>query len=513
MLPLPRLRSFSCWQAVLTPLHLAYLHESSHLTELSVMLYTGYDFGHWPELRTLRIEFCDKADHSLQGPFRVPTYVNLTTLAVNDHVGSEWLDSHLRRVHFPRLRVLNLQAATSPPWLVYQFIHRHPTVLEVNLSFDSDYDHWFAFDRLLKLIEGTGTWGPMDAPGSTFDDPFFSFEGISDALNETYAVSTRFAFSRVSLYSEGTHWDQPEGSRLPRYTATALAMDIVDQVSWEDDGMSVLRLHQFLERMHRVFPEMVELRLVYGTPHFESSFERVMEACASSLRNWTSLRKLTFSWGTIQDDEFPIPDLFPWHLGADFNQFPPYDVLGEVHPPIHIERDWFDTADAGWLDPWPRTGQPYSARELQKVFCLDEVSVEIMREVIRAACDQEMDDDTLMDTPGLPLQAWITRHERFVMKLMRLLAVNCPTLETIAWYPVGETIWCAPVRWLWKVHREKESRAIRMLSNEFAYRGCPQGDPPPLWILVGQELVVAEEYPAMVNRKYWKDDERFNHSS
>lgn len=503
--PFPHLKSFSCWQANLTTEHLACLHGSPHLATLNILLAEVLEpvyFGHWPALRTLRLEFLNKL-RRLQAPLRFPAYAHLTTLAVNDHVGSEWLDNHLRRAQFPRLRVLNLQDLVSPPWLVYQFIHRHPTLLEVNIGYDQSTNHWFAWDRLVKLIDGTGTWGPTSpaAPDPSFDDPEFFRDGIPDLQTETYTVSIRFAFSRTPLYPEATQWDQLSGSPQPRYTATGLAMYIVDQCFWEDHGIEVMRFHQFMEQMHQVFPKMEELRLAYGTPYISGSFEEVMQSCAESLRNWSHLRKLTFSWGTLQDEEYPFPshDTFQWHRGPRCAP----QILDRVHPPIHIRRDCFEDGPFPW-DPreWPHSGEPYTARELIPAFQLDTLQdVWEVQEAIRAACDHDVVEGELINTRGLPLQAWRARHEPLVAKMMRQAAANCPTLETIAWYPVGDVIWSAPARWLWKVHREKNSRTIRMLTNEFAHEDCPQGLPPALFILIGQEVTVAEEHPVMVHRK------------
>ena len=267
-------------------------------------------FGYWPELHTLRLEFLHK-ERRLQSPLKIPAYAQLTTLAVSDNIGSEWLDDHLQRALFPCLRVLNLQHLVSPPWLVYQFIHRHPTLLEVNVGYDNSTDHWFAWDRLVKLIDGTGTWGPTSprAPDPHFDDPEFFTDGIPDLLTETYTVSKAFAFSRVPLYPEATQWNQPSGSPQPRYSATGLAVYVVDQCFWEDGGIEVMRFHQFMEQMHHVFPRMEELRLAYGTPYIDGSFQEIMQSCAESLRNWVHLRKLTFSWGTLQDEERAFPSL------------------------------------------------------------------------------------------------------------------------------------------------------------------------------------------------------------
>ncbi|TFY69979.1 hypothetical protein EVJ58_g102 [Rhodofomes roseus] len=483
------------------PSHLCLLQGSRHLTDLNIVLLEAefpVDFRRWRKLCTLRVEFCAKiGDFLYDHPVSFPSYAHLTTLAVDDHVGSEWLDDHLRRAHFPSLRVLNLQNATSPPWLVYQFVHRHPTLLEVNVSFDEDLDCWLAFDRLLKLINGTGTWGPEDSE-SKVDDPNFTIQGIPSLAEEKYCVPTRFAFSRVPLYPEATLADQPEGPQRERYTATGLALHIVDQCFWEDYGPEVVRLHQFLERMPRVFPQLAELRLAYDTPYIDDSFQRIMQSCAESLSSWSSLRRLTFSWGRLADDEADPSTDFSWHP----SQAPEYlgYVLDGIHPPIYIPREMFETRPE-LMEELPPTGEPYTFDQLEMVFGLHPREAEIMKRIIRAECDQDMDDDTLMHTPGLPLQAWVARHEPFVLKMMRQLAVNCPTLESIAWYPIGQAIWCWPARWLWRVHREKESHSVRMLTNEFTYRGCSKGDPPEFHILVGQELAVAEEHPAMVRRK------------
>ena len=501
--PFPHLQSFSCWQGSFSIGHIMCLKGCPRLTSLNILVYEGIEpvyFGHWPELHTLRLEFYRKL-RRLESPLKFPDYAHLTTLAINDHIGSEWLDGHLRQAHFPCLRVLNLRCLVSPPWLVYQFIHRHPTLLEVNIGYDQGTNHWFAWDRLVKLIDGTGTWGPTSPanPDPNFDDPEFHRDGIPDLRTETYTVSNCFAFSRVPLSLEATQWDQPSGSPQPRYTATGLAMYIVDQCFWEDHGTEVMRFHQFMAQMHRVFPRMEELRLAYGTPYATGSFEGVMRSCAASLRQWAHLRALTFSWSMLHDEEGAgnAHDGFKWHEGPICESH----ILDEVHPPIHVWRDDVTHCWSPWRPlEWPRTGDPYTARDM--TLARDAERTMEMQEAIQAACGPDMDEATLMDTRGLPLQAWKARHEPLVAKMMRQLAENCPTLETVAWYPVDDIIWSAPARWLWKVHREKDSRAVRLLTNEFAYEDCLKGGPPALYILIGQELLVAEEHPVMVHRKY-----------
>lgn len=64
-------------------------------------------------------------------------------------------------------------------------------------------------------------------------------------------------------------------------------------------------------------------------------------------------------------------------------------------------------------------------------------------------------------------------------------------LEQIEWYPVGSAPNYdeeQPVRWLWEVHREKMSQEVSSVTGELTFTGCMQGDPPPFYILVGEEL-------------------------
>ena len=102
---------------------------------------------------------------------------------------------------------------------------------------------------------------------------------------------------------------------------------------------------------------------------------------------------------------------------------------------------------------------------------------------------ETVDLDEALHDPHLLMRAWQAHCEdSYVAPMMRLLAKSCPTLEEIEWYPVGPFFVDHAVRWLWKVHRERDGVSVRAVSGELTYKGSLKGNAPPFEILVGQEL-------------------------
>ena len=194
-------------------------------------------------------------------PSVIPCYDMLTTLSVFEDRHSSWLCVHLKECYFPKLRVFTMQHATSAPLLLYQFVHRHPTLMEVNISLhpnDQECSLWLP--GLEKLIDGTGTWRSKDAQDSEAAD-VIGWPYDTTPSDRTFILFTAFAFARVPLHPDATQWRDPHGSPHPRYMATELALDVDAQDEWESMGFTPTRMHGFLATMSPRFPALEVLRL------------------------------------------------------------------------------------------------------------------------------------------------------------------------------------------------------------------------------------------------------------
>lgn len=409
-------------------------------------------------------------------PSAIPCYDMLTTLSVCEETHSSWLCAHMKGTHFPKLRVLTLQHATSSPLSIYQFVHRHPTLMEVNVSLHPiNGDLTLSFSGLEKLIDGTGTWtSPKDAQGDAIGWPFDTVP--SDGIFITFSA---FAFVRAPLHSEATHWADPHGSPRPRYTATALALDIDEQEEWESLGFVKTQLHDFLGTMSPRFPALEVLRLGYRSDYTDWHFAGLMASCAAGLRHWPRLRRLAFCWGDLHR--------FTWRAWRRAFSF----TLDSVEPPVNLPYAMTDDEPDNLHRWYPRLreGEPYTLEHVRRIYGLsDDSFAEVVRDV-EAALGETVDLDEAMHDPHLLMRAWQAFCEDdYVAPMMRLLAKSCPTLEQIEWYPVGPFFVDHAVRWLWKVHRERDGVGVRAVSGELTYKGSLKGNAPPFEILVGQEL-------------------------
>lgn len=260
---------------------MALLEGLMHLKELALAWFIEErppDLAPFPELETLRLYIRCPAAHNLSVIYYSPectVYRNLTTLHIRDNNFADWLSYRLDRFAFPALRVLHLQNIATPVSWIYAFIHRHPTLRDVNFSLHPDVHELLSLDALIKLIDGTGTWGQL-VQG---EDAGERDHGLPDELNvkghvdkvfldwrseasrdHPLTIFTAFAFSRVHLFPDATKWDQPVGSPEPRYAATELALSIIENKGFEFH-FCVITIQQFLERMPERFPLLETLRL------------------------------------------------------------------------------------------------------------------------------------------------------------------------------------------------------------------------------------------------------------
>ena len=188
------------------------------------------DFAH---LETLRIVLCNEAHPGESYPAIPywPTSLTVTTLSIHDTAhGSDIVRSFCRDTRFPNLRVLRLDGIDVNAQRVYDFINRHPTLLEVSIGFRPLSSRTLRLEALLKLIDGTGTWIKRDQhPGHLLlDQPTYldydSNHPVPADFLWTWGSFFEFSFARVPLLADGTQWDSGMGSQTPRYRCTAFAI-------------------------------------------------------------------------------------------------------------------------------------------------------------------------------------------------------------------------------------------------------------------------------------------------
>lgn len=481
-IPFSRLQSFSCFDVVTNRHALSMFWLCPDITKFELIWdqSCGFpDFGPWPGLETLRMHFLGELS-LCRYPSTIPSYDMLTALCVFEKTHSSWLCVHLQEADFPNLRVFSMQHATSLPPLMYQFIHRHPTLMEVNISLHPDNDDIaFSFSGLQKLIDGTGTWMRLKDPKEKENLDVIGWGHDAIPSDATFITFSAFAFARVPLHPEATQWQDPRGSPHPRYTATELALEVDSQDEWERMGFTVTRLHHFLETMSPRFPALEVLRLGYRTNYHDWHFAALMKHCAESLRQWPRLRKLAFCWGDLHN--------FTWRSWRRSFSF----SLDSVEPPVNLPYAMLDDQPTNQVRWYPRLkeGEPYTLEHVRKIYGLSDAAfADVVRDV-ESVLGETLNLDEAMDDPRLLMRAWQAFCEdSHVAPMMRLLAKNCPTLEEIEWYPVGPFFVDYAVRWLWKVHRERNSTGVRMVNGELTYKGSLRGNAPHFEVLVGQEL-------------------------
>lgn len=237
----------------------------------------------FPNLRRLRMhldpprrERSPSWGHEWQLPVDCTT--SLTHLTLYDlFVGSVHVHGCLQNLQFPNLRVFNLQSTPEDPSLVFDFVNRHPTLLELDVSFTS---HAVRFECIPKLIDGTGTWKmPSDpeerihAPGNILVDQA-TYAAVAEVPPEDrYPPSVEFdhlycpqlAFSRRPLAPDTMATSSSSiGSKKPRYEATGLALCILDQSMWSHGPYDDIT--EIIPVLHRFFPCLEELRICFESP-------------------------------------------------------------------------------------------------------------------------------------------------------------------------------------------------------------------------------------------------------
>ena len=264
----------------------------------------------FPELKILRLYIsCGAFDATRRvrlntiGPST--TFATLTTLHVECLSRSPWWEVHSRHLKFPNLQVLSLRDIDCPPDTAYGFIHRHPTLLQVNVNFVGDVR--LAVTGVLKLADGTGTWSTAtDGLPVTVADTVIAVntetttivhpaQGVDlsvvivEQSRRIYMACGGFAWCRTALHPYSTLWPSLQGSSLPRYAITELALSLIKHgmPSWVFHAYDSVTFPDYFLIGSRC-PEVRRLRLVAETRRGHKSFANMMVRQLCSLE-WSLL--------------------------------------------------------------------------------------------------------------------------------------------------------------------------------------------------------------------------------
>lgn len=211
---------------------------------------------------------------------------------------SEHIETCLNQLSFPNLRVLNLDRTEEAVSSVFDFVNRHPTILEFNVHFCSS--ELVRFEALPKLIAGTGTWvRPRDPQELAEYSKRIAYGRVDEATKDAakgrrgilvlpHIPNTRihlkeFAFCRRPLSPVAVAHSSSVGSSEPQYEATALAFRVEDE---QANGVGAALASSHLDLIARLFPALEELR-VLGDNVQEQHQIWVEWMVSHNLRRWT----------------------------------------------------------------------------------------------------------------------------------------------------------------------------------------------------------------------------------
>ena len=243
-------------------------------------------------LRNQRWKGPDETETEWHLPIDCTTTLTHLTLYDLEHSYSAHVNGLLRNLHFPNLRMFSLQDTAQDAHQVFDFVNRHPSILEFNVSFT--YDE-VRLRCIPKLIDGTGTWKMPSTPeelakySGSINNLLVDQPTLEDVENvppedcrppddiDTGAMYCRsFAFCRRPLPGVTTR-SSSAGSRQPRYEATALAFCITRQEDLWGEPYVIRDLAVVLYILYRFFPRLEQLRIFDETvPEAEMSWYEYM---------------------------------------------------------------------------------------------------------------------------------------------------------------------------------------------------------------------------------------------
>ncbi|KAI0697554.1 hypothetical protein BC835DRAFT_752726 [Cytidiella melzeri] len=497
-LPFDNLIEFQCKKYALEDSVIRVLSRCTRLDTLT----TACDKG-WPravlnslsKLRTLRVSFVDDDDPSFtlySGSFsrtNITSYTLITTLGLyEDRLSPHKRDfaEFFHKCRFPNIHVLVVQGIQTNIEELFQFIHEHPTLLEVNVE-TGVQSIMVRVEAVLKLIDGTGTWSIPTDPSHAgtrlchLDD---DIEDIADLfppniVHDVLITCSSFAFTRIHLNPQAPLWTSPVGSLLPRYTCTALTVKHMMEHPYRDDD-TMCRVLDALGYIYRENPHIEELRVHVLDTKDRANFLLWMHGVMHQvLHPLGRIRRLAFYWrDTIAKG--PIPWGHPEDLCSIRGASEVIPVLDDVRPPFR----------------WLRRSTTLSLRYIESggyYERLDSSDVEKAREGIRHVLNIPQEDELDEEDLTLLMRAWEVRNQPYATHMVQLLASKCPLLEEFEWFfhtegQYGQVpLVRGSVLWSWKIRRD-EKYPLPQVEGTLRWTGSPRGDPTRFHPLAGQEL-------------------------
>ena len=195
-------------------------------------------------------------------------YASITVLTLQGRMNTSVLiNDCLSKFRFPQLRVFAITNCTVfHPITIFQFIHRHSTLAEVNVDRFPDYP--FCIEAVLSLINGSGDWYDEIAPRTHRDMDHISRWPSPVVAPGVRVVCYGFAYTRTILHSPTQIGDPSKQTYLgSTWTCTALALRWL-HVCLDDEGGVKPPFLTVLRNFHSLFPDVEELRLqVNDTEH------------------------------------------------------------------------------------------------------------------------------------------------------------------------------------------------------------------------------------------------------
>ncbi|TCD66484.1 hypothetical protein EIP91_001309 [Steccherinum ochraceum] len=487
-----------------------------HAPALSTMALSCIDVHPFPpieafgNLQTLRLIILtyQRCKLLIKPSARCVTSTTVTTFSFHDDV-TEWNEDYWKMIHFPNLRVLNLQNLQCSPSQCYQFIDLHPTLREVNVQFE--HDHNLRLINLTRLIESTCFWVDFEEnlkqrkergivttrdvnavknPGDYMiseteiiwheidDEEYEPLNMGFDDFLDSHITTSSFAFKRVPADMSGDPEMWGGEDFMPRFTTTALALRMQNNWRWEEVGERPDYIQEFFAQ-DRFFGRVEELRLASDSWQTRITIADVFTEIGRQLKGWNYLRKVSLEW--------IIMDPAPWGTLDTYVK----DVSVFTHRPLPSVRIPYVDDPCPPIEAW--YGVPHSMDMLRSRAMNPNVEQYPIRlDLLEDFLETEYPGYDPSD-PSLLMDIWERRHCPKVASYVSYLAQCCPTLEQVDWYPKGgDGLYYSTVRWSWKIVRKTYNGRhcpdkIRV-SGQLAWAGCPRGEPHPLKMLVGQEL-------------------------
>lgn len=199
--------------------------------------------------------------------YQRPTLIghpSLTVLSVEEFYGMARHEMW-QRILFPCLQSFTVVDTHSRSVVIYDFIRRHTTILDVNVSFARNPAWLFGLSitSLVKLIDGTGKWIESKSMKGEPDLPWHDHKiAIEDLVDHNHARFTAFGFVRRPICGYPTiRRGDPNGTAEPRYTATALSVRLQRTSSYLLQGATQPPSALAVLALHRYFPHVEELQI------------------------------------------------------------------------------------------------------------------------------------------------------------------------------------------------------------------------------------------------------------